>query len=281
MTESVRAWVERLAMEPPFRIVARALLGRIATSAATRARWDLSPRPAYLLGVLTAAHQALAQGVPAIAAIEFGVAGGQGLLALEHEAALVESETGVRIAVYGFDMGAEGLPAFIGDHRDHPDAWRRGDFPMDESALRSQLSERTTLVLGNVRETLPGLYQRLDAPPIGFVAVDLDLYSSTRDALKIFTLPGGRMLHHVPMYFDDIEFLFNHRFAGELLAIHEFNAESEHVKIDRWYGVRTGRPFPERGYLDKLYVAHDLASVSKLRLQRDAVTLPLQPSGRS
>jgi hypothetical protein len=83
------------------------------------------------------------------------------------------------------------------------------------------------------------------------------------------------MLWQVPLYFDDIEFLFNHKFAGELLAIEEFNEASSQVKIDRWYGVRTGRPFPERPFLEKLYVAHDLEAISKVVLKREAAVLPL------
>ena len=42
---------------------------------------------------------------------------------------------------------------------------------------------------------------------------------------------------HLPMYFDDVKRIFNHRFAGELLAIDEFNAMNENVKIDRWRGI--------------------------------------------
>ena len=102
-------------------------MSRMNVSARTRALWDLSKRPAYLVGVLAAAEQALAQGVSAISVIEFGVAGGEGLIALQNEAAAVESETGVEIKVYGFDMGPHGLPRFIGDYRDHPDAWQAGD----------------------------------------------------------------------------------------------------------------------------------------------------------
>ena len=74
------------------------------------------------------------------------------------------------------------------------------------------------------------------------------------------------------IYFDDIEFLFNHQFAGELLAIHEFNQENKGVKIDRWYGVRNSRPFPERSFLEKLYVAHDIESASKVVLERSIAT---------
>ncbi len=266
----------RLGMEPPFRILARALLKQKSVSSKTRALWELSERPAYLLGVLTAAEQALKQKVSEISVIEFGVAGGKGLVTLQSEAEVVERETGVRIKVYGFDMGAQGLPAFIGDYRDHPDGWRPGDYPMDESALRSKLTNRTNLILGNVRDTVRGFFQNFQPPPIGFVSFDLDLYSSTRDALQIFILPEKRTLLHVPLYFDDIGFLFNHKFAGVLLAINEFNEKNNHVKIDRWHGAREGRPFPERPFLDKLYVAHDLQAISNFVLERDVTTLPLK-----
>ena len=42
--------------------------------------------------------------------LEFGVAGGAGLLSLERIAELVEGLTGVEIEVHGFDTGT-GLPA--------------------------------------------------------------------------------------------------------------------------------------------------------------------------
>jgi hypothetical protein len=271
-----RETIARLGAEPPLRIFVRALLKRMPVSVRTRALWEVSRRPAYLLGIAAAARQAIKQRVPEISVIEFGVAGGDGLVALQEDAAAAEKEFGVGIRVYGFDIGNAGLPSFIGDYRDHPDAWRTGDFSMDEDALRSRLADRTHLILGNVRNTVPEFFASFEAPPIGFVSFDLDLYSSTRDALRILALPDTRMLWHVPLYFDDIDFLFNHRFAGELLAIDEFNRLNEEVKIDRWYGVRAGRPFPERPFLDKLYVAHDLAAISNVLLEREPVTLPLR-----
>ena len=175
----------------------------------------------------------------AISVIEFGVAGGDGLLALEREAEAVEKELGVSIRVYGFDNGPAGLPAFIGDHRDHPDKWKPGDFPMDEPLLRSRLGRRTTLVLGNVEETVPRFFDDPSVPPVGFIAFDLDLYSSTASALRILSMPGKRTLDHVALYFDDIEHSISHHFAGELLAIDEFNRANAQVKIDRWRGIRT------------------------------------------
>lgn len=270
-----RSWLERLAMEPPFRILARAILKRANCAAERRALWELSPRPAYLLGVYAAAVQALSQNVSEISVVELGVAGGNGLIALQNEAESIEQELGVGIRVFGFDSGGAGLPSGTGDYRDHPDFWAPGDFAMDEENLRRRLSERTCLILGDVRETVPRFYADSDPPPLGFISFDLDLYSSTRDALGLLRSPERRMLRQVPIYFDDIEFIFNHRFAGELLAIDEFNSESSEVKIDQWYGVRAGRAFPERGFLEKMYVAHDLAAISRATVDRPTRSLPI------
>jgi len=71
------------------------------------------------------------------------------------------------------------------------------------------------------------------------------------------------MLRRVPMYFDDVDFIFNHRFAGELLAIDEFNQANPLLKIDRWRGVRKGRVFVTQSWLDRMYVAHDLAAINE------------------
>ena len=267
-------------MEPPFRLFIRALLKAVPASVSTRALWDISDRPQYLVGVLYAARRALRNGVGEIAVIEFGVAGGNGLLALEREAGAVEQEFGVAIKVYGFDNGPAGLPAFIGDHRDHPDKWRPGDFPMDEPLLRSKIGPRTSLVIGNVAETVPRFFDDPNVPPVGFIAFDLDLYSSTTHALRILSMPGRRILDHVPIYFDDTEHSVSHRFAGELLAIDEFNRTNDHVKIDRWRGLKSDRPFPEASYLQKMYMAHDLEAISARALDRGPLQRPLSPSPR-
>jgi hypothetical protein len=265
-------------MEPPFRLFVRTLFKVAPVSVETRAFWDISDRPAYLLGVLHATRLARRNGIGEIAVIEFGVAGGNGLLALEREAEAVASELGVSIKVYGFDNGPAGLPAFIGDHRDHPDKWKPGDFPMDESLLRSKLGPRTTLVLGNVAETVPQFFDDPGVPPLGFIAFDLDLYSSTACALGLLSAPGRRMLEHVALYFDDTEHSISHSFAGELLAIEEFNRTNDHVKIDRWRGIRNDRPFPEASFLQKMYMAHDLEAISSRVLNRGPLQRSLEPS---
>jgi len=274
----MKEFIQRLAMEPPFRIVVRAILKKLNVSIKTRATWELSRKPQYLISLVEAVNQAIEQGHNEISVIEFGVAGGDGLVVLQQEAEAVEKESGVGIKVYGFDMGAEGLPPFIGDCRDHPDAWRPGDYKMDVEKLKARLTDRTTLILGNVSETVQTFFEKHSPPPVGFISFDLDLYSSTKDALKILTAPKSKILWNTPVYFDDIEFIFNHKYAGEFLAINEFNEENDNIKIDHWYGVESGKPFPERYIYKKLYVAHDLASISKASLNREAAKLELAAS---
>lgn len=276
MNFPIPPWLTRLAMEPPFRVFVKRLLWLLPLSVETREVWGLSSRPAYLSGLYAAAQVARGQDIPDIIAIEFGVAGGQGLLTLQAEAEAVEKETGVGIKVVAFDSGG-GLPEPNGDHRDHPDYWREGDFPLDESPLRQRLTARTCLMLGDVKDTIPEFVQHIQDAPVGFVSFDLDLYSSTVHAFHVFTHPNRWMLQKVPLYFDDVEeYLVSHRFAGELLAIDEFNDTSTSVKIDRWRGIKTGRPFPEQTFLDRMYVAYDLEAISSAKLERDVRQLPLQ-----
>jgi hypothetical protein len=254
--------LSRLIREPPLRTFIWAYFRIAPVSVRLKAAWSSANRPQYLAGVLEAADQARRQGVSAISVIEFGVASGAGLLILEAHARAVERETGVEIAVFGFDTG-HGLPAPIGDHRDHPDLWQPGDFPMDEASLRRRLGPRTTLVLGNVAETVPRFAADMEHPPVGFAAIDLDFYSSTRDALRLLSLPDRRMLNRVALYFDDVLGTGHHAFAGERLAIAEFNAANECVKIDRWYSLVRGNPFPEHFWLQQMYMAHDLEAISR------------------
>ena len=262
--------VRRFAMEPPFRVLAREACMRLPVSLRTKALWDAVARPHYLHGLLSAADEARREGVSHITSIEFGVAGGVGLLLMQSYAELVERETGVGISVYGFDLG-DGLPQ-PRDYRDHADWWIAGDYPMDEASLRGALAERTQLVLGDVAETVPRFVDETLEHPIGFIAFDLDLYNSTRDAMCVLTDPKTQILRRVVIYFDDIRWYLAHRFAGELLAIDEVNEHSEFVKIDHWHGVKNGglggdlamtwRPFPDAWWLDSMYQAHDLSAVS-------------------
>src|ERR1039458_7623838 len=267
--------IRRLAAEPPLRMLTQLAVQVLPGSIRRKAAWDVVARPEYLVGVLEGADLASRDGISEICVIEFGVAGGSGLVAMQSYAEAVERETGIRIKVYGFDTGT-GLPQHCGDYRDHPDSWKAGDYVMQHERLRPLLQSRTELVLGNISETVTRFVTEIQNAPIGFISVDVDFYSSSTAALKVLSLPEKRMQRRVPMAFDDVDSSANHRFAGELLAIREFNRLDSHVKIDRWRGLRRNRPFFEAPWLKTTYMAHDLEAVSKAALKRELVDLPLE-----
>jgi hypothetical protein len=257
----------RFLAEPPFRLFVRPLVSASPMPFRIKADWDAAARPAYLAGVIYAADAARRVGIPEISVIEFGVANGAGLLELQNYAAAAEKDTGVIIHVYGFDS-ASGLPNSAGDYRDHPDVWMIGDFPMDQTALQAKLKSRTRLILGDVAETVPDFVRNVQRAPVGFISIDVDLYTSTAAALQVLSLPGKRMLRRVPLYLDDCNHDFAHRFAGELLAVEEFNIMNAAVKIDIWRGLVEDRVFPEAYWLHQMYMAHDLDAISAAAPQR-------------
>ena len=211
-------------------------------------------RPQYVWGVVQGAALARVLGVPRISVLEFGVAGGFGLLALESTAYAVARMTGVQIDVVGFDTGV-GLPK-PEDVRDQPNMWFEGQLPMDQQRLKSAL-RFAKLRLGPVKETVPSFIAE-GAAPVAFVSIDVDLYSSTRDALVLFTSDYGHLLPRVVTYFDDI---FGHTyndFCGERLAIGEFNHAHAQRKISPIHGLRYFLPRSASGELwpDGMHWAH-------------------------
>jgi hypothetical protein len=158
------------------------------------------PRPHYTWSLIHIALIARRLGFERVSALELGVAGGSGLLALESAAAAVADSVGVGIEVHGFDSG-HGLPPPL-DHRDAPYLIGRGDFGMDEERLRGRL-RAAELHLGPVSETVAD-FVAADHAPVGFAAFDLDYYSSTRDALTLVAGPAERLMPRFLAYFDDI-----------------------------------------------------------------------------
>lgn len=191
-------------------------------------------RPSYRWGTLCAAEVAKELGYDQISVIEFGVAGGSGLVKLEQLAAEAQAITGVIIEVYGFDTGT-GLPRPT-DYRDLPQLWGEGDYKMDVELLKSRLGG-SELLLGPVSETV-SKFIAMNPAPVGFISFDMDLYSSTMDAFKLFEAHEQVLMPRVVCYFDDIMGYSHSDFTGERLAIHEFNAQSDSRKISKIYGLR-------------------------------------------
>ena len=94
------------------------------------------------------------------------------------------------------------MPAPV-DYRDLPYLFQSGYYAMDIPKLRSRL-KTARLLLGDVAETLQDFTEREKPPPIGFIAFDLDYYSSTVTALKIFEANHRYLLPRVACYFDDM-----------------------------------------------------------------------------
>jgi hypothetical protein len=224
---------------------------------ALRVQHGVSERPHYAYGVYSAADLAKRLGLSAISVIEFGVAGGRGLLALEAIAAEISAALEIAITVVGFDSGS-GMPAAI-DYRDLPYVWSPGFYAMDESKLRARLSPHTELVLGDVGDTVGAWLERKHAP-VGFIAFDLDYYSSTKKAFRILETdtPQDR-LPRVFCYFDDViwpERACHSEFTGELCAIREFNDSHEALKLSPIHMLRDTRVNREF-WCQQIYVLHD------------------------
>jgi hypothetical protein len=211
-------------------------------------------RPHYLWSALRAARTARDLGLSRVTVAEFGVAGGNGLVALEAAADAAARVVGIDVDVVGFDTGA-GMPP-PRDERDIPFLLRPGYFPMDVTALRARL-RRATLQLGPVAETVPS-WLAGDVAPLGFAAFDLDYYSSTAEALSVFAGSDARVLPRVLCYFDDVLGYAWSDFNGARAAVADFNRDHPARKIGPLHGLRWSLPLSEfhAAWPEKMFMAH-------------------------
>lgn len=221
--------------------------------------FDLVRRRQSAYGLLQAADWAKELGLEAITAIEVGVASGAGLWNLITVGEQVTRETGVRIEVVGFDSGT-GLPPPI-DYRDHPEIWQGGDFPMgDVEALRRSLPANARLIIGDVADTIPGFLEELrPEAPVGYMAVDVDYYSSAKACLPLLLADPEVYLPVTIVYFDDVGgFPGANDWCGERLAIREFNDEQPLRKIQRDDFLRYRRIYKDSDWIERIYHLHVL-----------------------
>jgi hypothetical protein len=239
--------------------------GRIVSKLAEFTPWapfplkcalDAFPRPQYAYGVVQAASLARHLGIREIAAVEFGVGGGDGLVHLDtlHEA--IKRHFDVKLRVFGFDLG-DGLPS-PQDFRDSPYLFKSGDYRMEKEPLQKRL-KHTTLILGDVKETVDRFFDVYSPPHIGFISFDLDYYSSTVWALQMLrTAQIERFLPRTLCYLDDIvgpDEACHSEYSGELLAIKEFNAVAQDRKIAKIHGLAHKR-ITRCLWADQMYAFH-------------------------
>ena len=238
--------------EPPFRFFCRAILKAGVGTWRQKALFDALPYSQYATGLQTACRYADTFGEKKFTAIEFGVAGGNGLLALARHAQQIKRHTGIEVDVVGFDTGI-GLPA-IEEWRDAPWLYSPGDYPGDPSALRKRLQGRAELVLGDVRHTFREWLRGERRAPIGFISIDVDYYSSTAEILdNLASCAAETLLPIASVYFDDILCFGVPRCAGELAAVEEFNRNNSTRQFDRADWVSEFRPYRDALWLQRLF----------------------------
>ncbi len=216
--------------------------------------WDAVSRPEYCYSVFQAAQQAHLLKFKKISVIEFGIGKGNGLIALEDAILRISKYFNIQIDIFGFDLGI-GIPKPV-DYRDLPYYWRQGLFKMDINRLEKKL-KKSRLIIGDVSKTIPDFINSNPAP-IGFVAFDLDFYSSTKSALYLFNERHGLFLPRVICYFDDIlsnDFVYHSEFTGVPLAIEEFNQKHTDRKIAKMNGLRYIRMIPDK-WNEQVFVFH-------------------------
>lgn len=231
-------------------------------------------RPDYAYGLFRAADIAKFFGKRKVTVCEFGVASGSGLLNMIALADRVSIETKVDFRIVGFDTG-EGLPEVKG-YKDHAEMWSAGDFPMqNQDDLVRAIGDRAEIMFGDIKDTVHQFVGTLDPDaPLGFIAVDVDIYTATKNALKC--LLGNPELYNpaISIYFDDIGFFFANRWCGELAAIYEFNAENDLRKIDKDRSLPKLRPVHNAAWYQRMYVCHVLDHEARNNpLHRNGLTM--------
>jgi hypothetical protein len=220
-----------------------------------RIRLGMVERPYYAYCAYQAALLGKRLGLRRISLVEFGVAGGRGLLNLEAHCERIAQILGMEIDIFGFDTG-EGLPP-PRDYRDLPHHWKEGHFRMEVDKLRAKL-KRAKLVLGNVEDTVMKFFDEYKPSPIAGVMFDLDYYSSSVNAFRMFDASESYLLPRIYCYFDDVigsEVELYNDFTGVRLALREFNDSHETRKFSKAYHL-IQNPLTEL-WRDQIYIYHD------------------------
>ena len=221
--------------------------------------------------MLKAAELAKANGYKRFTAIEFGVASGRGMKVMSEYKNKIEKIIDIKIDLLGFDTGF-GMPR-TNDYRDFPDKYHEGDFPMiDEKKVKAL---NCKMVLGDLKKTIPSFKTKLTKnSPIGFFAMDVDIYSSTKNALNLFKENSSFYLPFIFCYFDESSGRHHFtKFAGELLAIDEFNNQktNQFRKIDNDRGVwNDHKLIPYQIWYERCFILHvfDHRLRKKLQLEK-------------
>lgn len=187
-------------------------------------------RMVYAKNIWEMAESAKEIGIKEFSVIEFGVAGGNGLVAAEFYAREISRLFNIKIEVYGFDNAA-GLPAIQGNYmqKEIPYWFYEGRYNyMNIEKLKKRL-RTAKLIIGDIEETLADFVEVYKPAPIGVIFVDVDQYAGTTAILSFLESDDNIFLPRMNMFFDDISPATESR--GEHRAVLEFNQRNENIKI--------------------------------------------------
>ena len=167
-------------------------------------------------------------GINQVSAIELGVAGGAGIIALEKYKKKIERVLDINIDIYGFDTGS-GLPEIETDV-DLPFLWRKGLYKIDKVKLEKKINSK--IFYGDVKNTVDD-FIKINKNNICCIFFDLDLYTSTINFLNQIPKIKDHLLPRVLCYFDDVYVFENYinQFNGVFKAIDEFNKNFSDFKL--------------------------------------------------
>jgi len=266
--------LERLGQYSILEVLVR-LLVRIRFLQKYKYSFYLIPYASYYYGIKIAVANAKELGEDKIMVIEFGVAGGNGLVAMQNYAEIFESKHNIEIIVVGVDTG-KGLPR-SSDVRDLPYLWQEGDYPMNELKLRAKLKPNTHLLIGNVKDKIheiSNISQKMNAK-VAFISFDLDLFTSTKSALDILKRAHKTLLPRIPLYFDDVIGTIPQ--IGQLAAIGYFNSRPNLRAIGPLFNIQSTVPFRPL-WASKFFELHLFTHVdyAKRRRKSQYKDLPLR-----
>ena len=178
---------------------------------------------------------------------------GGGLINMAKIAKKLSNYYNIEAKVIGFDSMI-GMPNPV-DYRDHPEKYLDGDFiPVDFEKLKSILPENCMIYTGNLKKSIKEFQKTLSkGDHIAFISFDLDYWSSTLDSFEIFNFPFNCFLPRTVLYFDDIQDIDDNEYAGEFLAIKEYNSENKVKKIVQINNLKYQRIFKNQVWIEQMY----------------------------
>ena len=168
-------------------------------------------------------------GIDRVSVLELGVAGGNGIIALEKYKKKIEKVLDINIDIFGFDTG-EGLPRTEDVNEDLPFFWKTDLYKIDKEALSKRINSK--IFYGDVKDTVDD-FVKTNKNKICCIFFDLDLYTSTKNFLNQIEKIEKHLLPRVLCYFDDVYVPENYitHFNGVFKAINEFNKKHSEYQL--------------------------------------------------